>query len=459
MLQEGDHLLAAVSGGPDSIALLRVLIMLSPEYRLKLTVAHLNHGLRGIEADGDEDFVRRLCAETGIPCVCRKSDIHSLRAGHGGSLEEVAREERYRFLEETANSCGAGKIATGHHCDDQAETVLINLVRGTGLEGLKGIAPVRNGRIIRPLLDVSMSEITNFLEKEGLTYRTDSSNLTPFFLRNRIRNDLLPSLRKDYNPQIVKGLCQTADIMRRDDEYLQEAVRKTLSNWGVVPGGEEITLPLTSVQGLPVALQRRIIKVLTEGSLKVGAAGIAYCHINAVLDLALNPRCVASLDLPRGIRIEKKRGTLLIGRQCERKRGGSRQVCELPTRRFEIVVKVPGMVSLIGPEQTIRFEFIEKPDLSEMKKSPKVAFMDDERIHPPLVLRNVKPGDRMAFLGMGGTKKLKDYFIDQKISRTTRDKIPLLADALGVIWIAGERISERVRVTGLTKKVLKAEMI
>jgi tRNA(Ile)-lysidine synthase len=194
MLKMGTHILAAVSGGPDSAALLRVLTILSPEYGLRLTVAHLNHSLRGVEAEREEDFVRNLCAEMGISCVCRRVDILSLQKGQGRSLEEVAREVRYRFLEEIADSCGADRIATGHHRDDQAETVLINLIRGSGTEGLKGILPVRDGRIIRPMIEVKRYEIIEFLEREGLTYMMDSSNLTPVFLRNRIRNDLIPIL-------------------------------------------------------------------------------------------------------------------------------------------------------------------------------------------------------------------------------------------------------------------------
>ena len=243
MLARGDHLLVAVSGGPDSVALLRVLMLLSPEYQLQLTTAHLNHGLRDTEAKEEEDFVRRISKAMGITCICKKVDIRMLRTGKGRSLEEIAREERYKFLSETAEACGAQKIATGHHHDDQAETILINLIRGSGLEGLKGIAPVRDDLIIRPLLDVGREEILAFLKREGLAYMVDSSNLDPIYLRNRIRIDLIPDLRVRYNPQIVPGLCRMAEIVRREDNYLQNVVRQMLREWGISPGAEESRLP------------------------------------------------------------------------------------------------------------------------------------------------------------------------------------------------------------------------
>jgi tRNA(Ile)-lysidine synthase len=211
LLKLGDHVLIAVSGGPDSVALLRVMVLLSSEYELRLTTAHLNHGLRGAEAQREEAFVKDLCAGMGIACVCKTVDIGMLQKGRGMSLEQIGREERYLFLDEAAETCGAGKIATGHHRDDQAETVLMNLLRGCGPEGLKGIPPMREGRIIRPLLHVGRAEILAFLDREGLRYMTDSSNLNPLFLRNRIRHELMPELSGKYNPGIVEALSQTAE--------------------------------------------------------------------------------------------------------------------------------------------------------------------------------------------------------------------------------------------------------
>ncbi len=183
---------------------------------------------------------RRLSAGMGIDCICKKVDIHALQEGKGRSLEEIGREERYRFLDETAEQCGAVKIAVGHHRDDQAETVLHHLLRGSGAAGLRGMLPVRDGRIIRPLLDVGRAAILEFLRREGLAYMTDSSNESPLFLRNRIRNELIPELVAHYNPRLIGGLCQTAGIIRREDDYLRGVVRQIIGRWGIVPGCVEV---------------------------------------------------------------------------------------------------------------------------------------------------------------------------------------------------------------------------
>jgi tRNA(Ile)-lysidine synthase len=314
LLERGDHLLVAVSGGPDSVALLWALVILSLEYELQLTTAHLNHGLRGAEAQAEERFVLSLSAGMGINCISKTVDIRMLQKGRGKSLEEVGREERYRFFDETAEACGAKKIATGHQRDDQAETVLINLLRGSGLEGLKGIIPVREGRIIRPLLHVGRTEVLEFLNHEGLTYFMDSSNASPHFLRNRIRHQLIPELTAQYNPGIVRGLSRTAEIIRREDDYLQATVGQILCRWGIVPGEADTLLPLADFIGLHAALQGRVIKRLLEAASRSGN-GVGYRHIEAVLALARSSRRrKASLDLPGLIRVEKEGKALRIGR-------------------------------------------------------------------------------------------------------------------------------------------------
>jgi tRNA(Ile)-lysidine synthase len=314
LLERGDHLVVAVSGGPDSVALLWALVLLSREYALQLTTAHLNHGLRGEESQREERFVHSLCAGLGIRCIGKTVDICTLQRERRKSLEDVAREERYRFFHETAEACGAKKIATGHQRDDQAETVLINLLRGSGLEGLKGIVPLREGRIIRPLLHVTRTEILKFLDREGLTYFTDSSNTNPRFLRNRIRHQLIPELSARYNPGIVKGLSQTAEIVRREDDYLQTAAGEALRRWGVVPGDAEIVLPLADFIGIHAALQGRVIKRLLDAASPL-RNGVGYRHVEAVLALARSPgRRKASLDLPGLVRVAKEGEVLRIGR-------------------------------------------------------------------------------------------------------------------------------------------------
>lgn len=331
LISQGDHVLVALSGGPDSVALLRLLTLLGPEYGLRLTAAHLNHGLRGAEARREEAFVRNLCADRGVECLFKTVDLRALAKGRGMSLEEIGREERYRFLDEAAGRCGAGKIATGHHRDDQAETVLINLLRGSGPEGLKGIPPLRDGRIIRPLLQVERREILEFLAAEGLAYMMDSSNQSRLFLRNRIRHELIPELVRRYNPRIVAALSRTADIVRREDDFLRQVVRDLLGQWGVLPGAAEKRIPLATLLMLHEALQRRLIKAVLESLAPPGYA-IAYRHIEAVVSFARRRHGRrASLDLPGLIRVEKDGEFLAMGRVDSR-----------PVRRDK-KAKTPGM--------------------------------------------------------------------------------------------------------------------
>ncbi|MHB8769722.1 MAG: tRNA lysidine(34) synthetase TilS [Syntrophales bacterium] len=459
MLSRGDHLLVAVSGGPDSIALLHVLILLSSAYRLKLTTAHLNHGLRGAEAQAEEDFVRRISREQGITCICKTIDIGSLQRGSGRSLEEIGREERYRFLNDTADRCGAQKIATGHHKNDQAETLLINLIRGSGLEGMKGIAPVRE-RIIRPLLDVTRKEISEFLRAQGLQYVSDSSNCDMRYFRNRIRNVLLPDLASYYNPRIVPSLCRVAHIIRRDDEYLQDTVNRILQEWGVSPGTEEIALSTDSFLGLHEALQARIAKLLLDAALTSGR-GVALNHVEAVLRLAARPfsRKRISLDLPGLICVEKVGGMIRIIRKDARRTRQDKSRKETPVREYRYPVHVPGSVYIPEIDRRIRTEVIRHPGFLVMQDNPRVAFFDYRRISPPLFVRNFKPGDRFNPLGMAATKKVNRYFIDRKIPHENRGRIPLLVDSRSVIWIAGESISDRVKISPETETVVRAEMV
>ena len=458
MLNRGDHLVVAVSGGPDSVALLHILMGLREEYQLRLTAAHLNHGLRKDEADREEFFVHRLCADMGIACVCRRTNIIELKKGKSRSLEEIGREERYRFFQETALQCGAGKIAVGHHRDDQAETLLLHLLRGSGMEGLRGILPVRDGRIIRPLLDVGRSEILEYLRLSKISYVTDSSNRSTLFLRNRIRNELIPETASRYNPRLVETLCRTAEIIRRDNDYLSEVVRQILNGWQIVPGSPDIALPVADFQSLHEAIQGRIVKCLLESAAS-NQKDISYRHVESVLSLARRTDCrYLFLDMPFGVivergrdvlRIRKNRKQRVVGRSPEKKRG----------IQFEYRVNVPATVHLKEIGRIVRLDWSEKPTLEEMSDRPETAFMDYDRFTLPLTLRNFRPGDRIHPLGSDGTKKLKEYFIDRKIPAPRRSEIPLLVDAVSIVWIGGERISERVRVTERTRRVLKAEVL
>lgn len=463
MLNPGDHVVAAVSGGPDSVALLQVLIRLAPEYDLTLTAAHLNHGLRGSESDAEEQLVRRLSEEKGIPCAVKRVDLSAIRKGERRkrSLEDIGREERYQFFTELAAEAGATRIALGHHRGDQAETVLMNLIRGSGLEGLKGILPVRDGCIIRPLIEVGREEILDFLRTERLPFLEDSSNSQDLFLRNRIRHELIPMLQDRYNPQIIHSLNRLAGIARREDDCLQSAVSRILEKRRIASSaeGEKMEIDISEIQDLHEALQYRLIKVLLESRISPHFR-ISFKHIQSVMDLCREGKTDGLLILPGNVVVRREYGKLTFSSSdssITHTRSSSEE--EKRGKGFFYPVQVPGIVRIAELGRVIKTEFVEKREDLFSGESKNSACFDFDKVEGPLVIRNRREGDRFQPLGMAGTKKLKAYFIDEKIPRRQRDHIPLVADRHSVIWIAGLRLSERVRIEEKTRHIVKIEMI
>ena len=468
LLERGDMVIVAVSGGPDSVALLKVLDIFSDEYRLTLITAHLNHGLRGEESDNDEKFVRKLSESMGIEFECKYVDIPSLRQGRRGSIEEIARKERYQFLAEMARKHQAHKIALGHHLHDQAETVLMNFIRGSGMEGLKGILPMREGMYIRPLIALTRGEIVNFLAREGIRFMADSSNAHDSYLRNRIRHRLIPELKEHYNPRIEESLAQMAEVIRLEDEYMKTVLKEVLLEGWDDGGKGGVTINIPKFLVLHEAIQNRAIKTLLQRFSPSGG-GIGYVHVKAVMDLLRSCRHHGCLHLPFNIRIRRDHDLLVISRQkgpggkLMQELSGGYDPCFSPTDadigQFSYDVAIPGRIEIPEVDMTIVFNILDKPTEGIHFNQEKMAYMDIEAMRFPLTIRNLRPGDRIQPLGMGGTKKLKCYFIDKKISQAERRRIPLLVDDRSVLWIVGMRLSERVKITDKTKRLLKAEIV
>ena len=451
MVKPGESVIVAVSGGPDSVALLTALNDLAPEMGLTLVVAHVNHALRP-EADGEADFVRHLAGTMGWPCESVRIDVGAFSRLLKTSLEDAARTARYDFFRRTAERRGATKIALGHHSGDQAETVLMNLIRGSGTDGLKGMLPVREDLYIRPLLFVSRGEILDDLKKRGLTFVLDQSNETDDFLRNRIRRRLLPTLREAFNPLIDDGLCRLAEIIRQDDDFMETLVDQHLATWRIRVSEETVALSVPDVASLHDALQNRIIKRILEGFCPEGK-GIAFAHVTAVKNIFHSRHPACSLNLPYGVFVRREYGRVMISPH------GASGVTAAPDYAYP--VSVPGEVMI--PETGMRVRLSLRSEIPGAFRDgfmdSAMAWMDYGRIQPPLTVRNFRPGDRMQGLGMAGSKKLKDIFIDDKIPREERRRVPLLVDARSILWIGGRRLSHRVRISDQTKQILTAEII
>ncbi len=441
MVREGDRVVAAVSGGADSVCLLDVLARISHEMGFALVVAHFDHGLRPGEDESETLFVGGLARELGLPFETEKA--HGLR-GMAGSLEERARDARYAFLERVRAKHGAEHIALGHTLDDQAETVLMRLLRGSGPSGLAGIPPVRAPGIIRPLIRIRRAEIEAYLRGRGLSWRIDPSNLRNCHLRNRIRLELLPELLK-YQPRLVEHLGETADLIREEDEFLAGLAREWVDEWAEQRGGG-LVLPRGRMAALPRPLLRRAIRHAVER-----AAGdlrkIRRSHVEAAMRIVLGEKTRTGVDLPGGWRIRRSYERIIVS-PARSEEGPS----------FHARLAGPGEYRVEGAG--IRVIVEERPGeaVRSLDASPYTAFLDAERISYPLELRPWRPGDRFVPLGMRGRRKVKDFLIDRKVPKGERAGVPLLLSRGEAVWLCGFRIDDRFKVSEETTRVLEVRL-
>ena len=439
----GDTVVAAVSGGADSMALLDIIASLRG-LRLNLVVAHLNHLLRGAESDADEEFVRKLAADYGVPFAVRRVDVGEVARKEGRSLEDAGRSARYAFFDEMAVLHKAHAIALAHHADDQAETVLLRLLRGAGGSGLCAMAPKSAGRYVRPLLNVTRGEIEEYLRKRGLAWRTDSSNVDMDFLRNRIRHQLIPLLSA-YNPAISERLAATAHALAADEEFLEAATAAAFASHGV-KGVDRVTFTVPGVLTEPRAIRLRLFRkaiLQARGDL----ARISFRHLQAIDRLFFSPRPHLSLTLPDGLRAAKIYGEISI----------FTEEVKYPLLPDEICLNAPGHYPLPGG-WILAIDFAQPSD--DLKSGPATtACFDLDQAPFPWLVRTFRPGDRLSPFGMDGHKKVKNLFIDAKISLALRCRIPLLFCGDTLLWVGGIRRSSAACLTERTKTVIKAEIL
>lgn len=464
MLEPGDSVLAGVSGGADSIALVYILLKLSPELGLRLGIAHFDHGLRTGESDRDAEFVASVAKNLNLPCYSKKANVKKFSIHHKLSIEEAGRILRHKFLSETARKNGFDKIALGHQKDDMAETVLINILRGSGPRGISGIPPKRD-MVIRPLTDISRSDIEYFLQSENIAHITDSSNMDTRFLRNRIRHCLIPLLASEYNSEIVENLNRTAEIIRDEQTWL-DSMTDPLFKKIQLPGDLlHIRLSIPELKKMPLAAARRIIrKAVFE--IKGNLHGVGFKHMDAVLELIISENKNFQIDFPGPVRIRRENTTLEIVRRNNQGRGKTvTRQNGIQEPLFEYVITNPQTVFVRETDQLIQLTELSSHEVSWLKKSnsyaadPKEAYMDMVSLCYPLLVRSFRPGDRFRPLGLSGFQKLKKFFIDRKVPFSQRKNIPILECSGKIIWVAGYRIDDAVKIKSSTQKVLKAKLL
>jgi tRNA(Ile)-lysidine synthase len=442
LISPGERVAVGVSGGPDSVALLHILHELSAELRIELHVAHLNHGLRGAEADEDSQYVLELADSLRLSATVEKRDVAAMARDGGMSLEHAARVARYEFLEKAADACGASKIAVGHTSDDQVETVLLHLLRGAGPEGLAGMPPAR-GRIIRPLFDAARQDVEDYCASKGLAPRLDSSNLSRDFARNRIRLDLMPLLERDH-PALRRHLFRVAEIVREENSFLRDIAVRELERMSLKCEDGEIVISARRLSRRPVALQRRIVREALRLLLE-DLRHIEHGHVEALRTLAVG-KGGREVHLPRGLRARLQGGRLFISARPKPVEEPIQVEWARPELR-EWVLSIPGVTPL--PELGLEIEaaLVPASDARIPEPDPHVAWLDYSRISEPLTARTWRRGDRFHPLGAAGSTKLQDFFVNAKVPREQRGRIPIVVCGQTIAWIVGYRLAEDFKLT------------
>ncbi|HSQ50556.1 MAG TPA: tRNA lysidine(34) synthetase TilS [Nitrospiraceae bacterium] len=444
----GQHLLVAVSGGPDSVALLSLLHRLAGPWRLSLTAVHCNYGLRGAESDEDESFVKAFCLERQLPFVIHRPRL--VKRQQRSSLQATARDARYDFMKQLAHEVGADRIAVGHTANDQVETVLMWLLRGAGLTGLAGMPYAREDKIIRPLLAATHEEVVAYLDHEGLTYRRDSSNDKPLYHRNRIRKELLPAITR-LAPAAVRVLQRQADVFREDERYL-EHVTGTFADTLVRQDSNGVQrVDRRAFIELPVAIQRRLVRTILRTYDEEGRSSSLHL-VESIRRVLLKGRSGSRLSLKQAVMtLDQGEARFSPGAGG----GYSHQIDVAQEKGETLTVPVPSTVYWARTNQQIDVQLMMRRAAEELGRSPsaKLAVFDADRLSEPLVVRAWQAGDRFFPYGMRGkSKKLQDFFTDRKIARQVRGTVPLLVAPEGILWVVGMRQDERFVVRGGTTR-------
>ena len=436
MLGIGDLVLVAVSGGPDSVAMLHALTTASCNLGISLHIAHLNHGIRGEESNCDQVFVNNLAQHYGIPITSKRVEIPTIRIESGVGEEEAARIERHKFLRDTAANIGANKIAIGHNADDRAESVLLNIIRGSGIDGLASIKPV-NDMIIRPLIDTSRQEIEHYIAEQNLQYCIDKTNLDTTYARNRVRHELIALLEENYNPEIRSALVRLAEIAGDQALFMRQAAESAL-NKVILEGGIDSQL----LADMPKALQSQLIREKIR-EVKGDLTDISFDQIRRVIE---------HLKVGGDFTVNLPTGELFVTRKGNELRVRRREPVEI-VETFETALAVPGKTFIRSIGISLTCEIVAYPIPQKLPGSE--AMFDMNRIAGQLISRNVRPGDRIVPFGMRGSKKLQDIFVDKKISKRDRARAIVVCDDEKILWVVGVVTSELGKLTDASQKAIR----
>ena len=449
LLDSGDKVLVGVSGGPDSIALVHILKQVATEYNLQLHIAHLDHCLRGLESTADAEFVKQIASQLKIAITTVSRQVKNYQQQHNLSLEDAARQVRYDFFLDLLKELNFDKLALGHHANDQAETILMKFLRGSGLKGLGGMEP-KKSQIIRPLIELKKEEIKQYCIDHNLKWRIDSTNQEKICLRNKVRLDLLPQLKEEYNQNLINNLNQMGQILRDEDDFLRIETRERLLEIIINSSNHKLVIDKGKFLDLHVALQRRIIREIYK-RLTSSYEDLYFANVQEVMQLIKSKSTGVQKGLP---------GKVLV------KLSYQQIIFMLPAAEKEIdfffyqlkageKVEMPEL-DIIVNTKVLTSDYPWRQELSAENK----VFFDLDKIGDTFKIRQRRSGDSFQPLGMSGTKKLKDFFIDQKIPRSKRDETPIFVTATGNVFGVGQlRINDKYKITNQTDEILMIEIM
>ena len=444
IVKSGDKILVGLSGGPDSVCMLNLLCSIRDEEKIEVAAAHINHMLRGEEADKDEEYSKRLCESLGVRFFSKRIDINKYALETGKSSELAGREARYDFFDEIINKINFNKIATAHNANDQAETILMRIMRGTGLEGLGGIPVEREGKYIRPILFMKREEVEQYCKENNFNPHIDATNLERIYSRNKVRLDILPYMKNNFNPNIVETINRMALLLQDDNEFIEGEVNKAYKdNCFERENSIVISKNLFNIHSAIVTrVIRKALFIINKSNYDMEMKNIE--DIIELSNLGTNKR----VDLPKDIYAENVYGDIIIRKKEYIKNKLSN---ELTLNKKDILHN-----EVIFDEYIINFDLVNNKDIKQ-ENDELIKKFDYDKINN-VTIRYRKDGDRITPLGMKGSKKLKDIFIDMKIPKEKRDEIPLIQFNDEISWIVGIKMSDKFKITKETKHILKVSV-
>jgi len=441
LIEKEDKVLVAFSGGRDSTALLHLFLEIQRDWDISLYLGHFNHGIRAGSVE-DERFVRTLASSLKIQLFVESSDVPSIAKEKKQNLEEAGRLLRYEFLDRVANTIGGAKIATGHTMSDQAETFFLRLLRGSGSRGLAGIYPVIAERVIRPMLKIEREEIEDYIESKGIEYRIDESNFDLSFLRNRIRSDLIPYLKKNYDPKIVHHLGKLTSLLMEEDSLL-DSLAATKARGVLQEREDRVALNIKKLSNLPLAFQRRVVRFFIQ-TVRGDLRNISFEDVEQILKLDEGKE----FSLKENLVLKREQGLIFFKGE------------ETPKSQYDYSWTWDQALNI--EELGICFEGTrrENMEFSSLKFDNSMeAYLDWRTLEFPLHVRNRLEGDRYQPLGSPGRKKLKEIMRAKKIPQSERDRHPVFLSGDEIVWILGLPVSEKHKVTPETNEVFVVSLI